>query len=170
MEKKDSRIKLIYIFVCILISLLIFSGILIWKDERETSNDISVQGKLYKEEISDFGISTSYGDLVFPKEWEKYIETEIIVEEDIETVQFWVSVEGKEKLHVFDISFGGEGLKLGSITNNSNEVVNVCIMSYTYEIDDTWSDQDIEILKSIEHDINYLIEELQNLDNYISDH
>ena len=87
---------------------------------------------------------------------------------ECETVQFWVTVNEKEKVHLFDIIFAGGGYKIGIIQVNESKNIEVGIESYSYNLDDSWTEDEVEILSSIEHDINYLLENMSKLEGFIA--
>ena len=172
MKRKN---KLILIIMIILLCILVVVGIIIFNDKynktvkEETKTDsIEVENeKFYIEDTEGFDIKTSYGNLQFPELWKEYINTEVVTKDDCETIQFWVDLEGKDKIHVFDIMFGGEGYKIGSIKLSNQEEIDVSIESYSYEVDDSWSPTEKEILSAVDHDINYLLEHLTSLEGFI---
>ncbi len=102
-------------------------------------------------------ISTKYGTLLYPKEWESNLRTEI-VDSDVYKVEFYGTVEGKKEQHLFDLSFNGtEGYNLGTLTTETGEAVQINIESYDFELDDTWTEDERFVLYSMQEDINYII-------------
>ena len=102
-------------------------------------------------------ISTKYGTLLYPKEWESNLRTEI-VDSDVYKVEFYGTVEGKTEQHLFDLLFNGtEGYNLGTLTTETGEAVQINIESYDFELDDTWTEDEQFVLYSMLEDINYTI-------------
>ena len=77
-----------------------------------------------------------------------------------------MTLEGKEEIHLFDIVFGGEGDLVGVIEIGEGEEISVCVESYGYELDETWTSGEKKILEAIDHDINYLLENLTSLEGF----
>lgn len=102
-------------------------------------------------------IVTKYGTLLYPKEWESNLRTEII-DEDIYKVEFYGTVEGKKEQHLFDLSFNGtDGYNLGMLKTESGEDVSINIVSYSFEFDDTWTEDEKNVICAMQEDINYTI-------------
>ena len=111
-------------------------------------------------------ISTKYGTLLYPKEWESNLRTEI-VDSDVYKVEFYGTVEGKTEQHLFDLSFNGtEGYNLGTLKTESGEDVAINIESYDFELDDTWTEDEQFVLYSMLEDINYTIGMLSENGNF----
>lgn len=112
-------------------------------------------------------ISTKYGTLLYPLEWEKNLRTEI-VDSDIYKVEFYGTVEGKKEQHLFDLSFNGtDGYNLGTLKTESGEYVSINIVSYSFEFDDTWTEDEKNVICAMQEDINYIIGMLAEGGNFI---
>lgn len=112
-------------------------------------------------------IVTKYGTLLYPKEWESNLRTEII-DSDVYKVEFYGTVEGKKEQHLFDLSFNGtEGYNLGTLKTEGGEDVAINIVSYDFELDDTWTEDEQFVLYSMLKDINYTIGMLAENGNFI---
>lgn len=106
-------------------------------------------------------ISTKYGTLLYPKEWESNLRTEII-DSDVYKVEFYGTVEGKTEQHLLDLSFNGtEGYNLGTLTTETGEAVQINIESYDFELDDTWTEDEKLTLYSMQEDINYCCDKIK---------
>lgn len=102
-------------------------------------------------------ISTKYGTLLYPKEWESNLRTEV-VDKDEYKVEFYGTVEGKKEQHLFDLSFNGtDGYNLGTLKIESGENVSINIVSYDFELDDTWTEDEKNVICAMQEDINYTI-------------
>lgn len=102
-------------------------------------------------------IATKYGTLLYPKEWESNLRTEVVDKEEYK-VEFYGTVEGKTEQHLFDLLFNGtEGYNLGTLTTETGEAVQINIESYDFELDDTWTEDERFVLYSMQEDINYII-------------
>lgn len=166
-KKKMTKLTWGIIVAFLMMIILVITIAFMDSKNNDTESKKTVQNtELYTEDIEDFSIVTSYGDLLFPKVWKEYIVVEVKKEDDREVVEFWVEFKDKEKVHIFDILFGGEGYKVGTIEISESEEIEVFIKSYSYDLDASWSDEDKKILAAIEYDVNYLLENMKNLDNY----
>ena len=111
-------------------------------------------------------ISTKYGTLLYPKEWESNLRTEI-VDSDVYKVEFYGTVEGKTEQHLFDLLFNGtEGYNLGTLKTESGEDVAINIVSYDFELDDSWAEDEKFTLYAMQEDINYTIGMLSENENF----
>lgn len=111
-------------------------------------------------------IVTKYGTLLYPKEWESNLRTEII-DEDVYRVEFYGTVEGKDEHQLFDLIFNGtDGYNLGTLKTESGEDVSINIVSYDFELDDTWTEDEQIVLYSMQEDINYIIGMLSEGGNF----
>jgi len=111
-------------------------------------------------------ISTKYGTLLYPLEWEKNLRTEVVDKEEYK-VEFYGTVEGKKEQHLFDLSFNGtEGYNLGTLKTESGEDVQINIESYDFELDDSWTEDEKFTLYAMQEDINYTIGMLSENENF----
>lgn len=111
-------------------------------------------------------ISTKYGPLLYPLEWEKNLRTEV-VDSDVYKVEFYGTVEGKTEQHLFDLLFNGtEGYNLGTLTTETGEAVQINIESYDFELDDSWTEDEKFTLYAMQEDINYTIGMLSENGNF----
>ena len=111
-------------------------------------------------------ISTKYGTLLYPKEWESNLRTEI-VDSDVYKVKFYGTVEGKTEQHLFDLLFNGtDGYNLGTLKTESGEDVAINIVSYDFELDDSWTEDEKFTLYAMQEDINYTIGMLAENGNF----
>lgn len=111
-------------------------------------------------------IVTKYGTLLYPLEWEKNLRTEI-VDSDVYKVEFYGTVENKNEQHLFDLIFNGtDGYNLGTLKTESGEDVALNIVSYDFELDDTWTEDEKFALYSMQEDINYIIGMLAENGNF----
>ena len=112
-------------------------------------------------------IVTKYGTLLYPKEWESNLRTEI-VDSAVYKVEFYGTVEGKKEQHLFDLIFNGtDGCNLGTLKTESGEDVAINIVSYDLELDDTWTEDEKFTLYAMLEDINYTIGMLAENENFI---
>lgn len=183
-RKRKSNKKIIMIMsviVIILIAVLIVIGTKKHNKEAEKVDPVvneeventEVENKeesaeLYSEDVKAFKIETPYCDLLYPEKWKNIVETEIVSVDGVEEVQFWAKLEGKDKVHLFDIIFGGESNEVGTLEIEDGEAVTVNVVSYEFEEDDSWTEDEKEIIYSLLEDINYILLQLEELDEYTS--
>ncbi len=177
-EKKNNSKSIITVLVAIIVLLLVVIAVLLWKLLGKSENNIV--GKVDSvSESSDpitignpddereaIEIETKYCMLYYPLEWEKNLRTEIIDNGEYK-VEFYGKVEGKKEQHLFDLIFNGEiGYNLGTIKTESDENVNINIESYSFETDNTWTEEEAFILYAMQEDINYTIGMLAEDENF----
>ncbi len=107
-------------------------------------------------------IDTKYCTLLYPKEWENNLRTEI-VDKDEYKVEFYGTVEEKSEQHLFDVIFNGSsGYHVGTLTMDGVEGVQLNIEPYESDFDDTWTDEEKDIIYAMSEDVNYIIGMLEN--------
>lgn len=167
MKNKEKKNKsLITAFVIIFILLLVIIGILLWmlfgKSEGKKVDSVANSSAPLTigtpdENRDSIEIVTKYGTLLYPKEWESNLRIEIIDKEEYK-VEFYGAVKGKEELHIFDLNFNGpDGYNLGTLKTDSGEDVQLNIVSYDFDFDDTWTEDEKNVIYAMSEDINYII-------------
>lgn len=174
LKKKNRKIgwlkrnkKIIILASVILIALigsLMIAGGKKNNDNTEEKNSMNID--LYSEDTKAFKIETSYCNLYYPEEWKALIHTQIVSENDSEAVQFWAEFEGKEKIHLFDIIFGGDAYTVGTLKMKTGEIISVNVLSHDIELDDTWTEAEKEKVYIMMEDINYILYKLESVDGY----
>lgn len=177
-EKKNNSKTIITVLVAIIALLLAVIAVLLWmllgKSENniigkvdsvsESSGPITIGNP--DDEREAIEIKTKYCTLYYPLEWEENLRTEIVDKEDYK-VEFYGTVEGKKEQHLFDLIFNGEaGYNLGTIKIESGEDVSINIESYSFETDNTWTEDEEFILYAMQEDINYTIGMLAENENF----
>lgn len=126
----------------------------------DVDEDIEEWNKETALEEKGFKIETPYVELNYPEYWKKQVRVEQ-VEDSVYTVQFYGILEGKEEQHMFDIVFGGdEGTPIGYVESNGEEIV-VNVVSYSLNLDESWSEEETTTLYTMQEDINYIIWSLE---------
>ena len=127
-------------------------------EEQSTTAKNTVDEML---ENKSFKIKTKYGELYYPIKWQDQVRIEQ-VEGEVYKVQFFATIEGKEELHIFDVSFAGEeGSLLGYLEGENGEKVSVSIISQELEFDKEWTEDEKSVIYTMLEDINYIIGKLQ---------
>ena len=115
-----------------------------------------------EESIVPFSIETKYGNLYYPNKWENVVRTEISEAESYE-ILFYATIEGKEDIHIFDVTFNGDGVEVDKRVTEDGETLSICVVSYDLDLDDSWKDTEKEIVYAMCEDINYLIGQLDEI-------
>lgn len=167
-KKKNTTKMLVIIFIVLVIVNL--AGILfILKDKDNenngsANNDISNQNKI--EEVSSFEIETKYCKLYFPEIWKKQIEVKFSEDLGYKT-EFYALIENKESKHIFDVCFNSDnGFLLGYLEKN-DEIINISIDVMDLTFDDSWTQEEMNEIYSMQEEVNYVIESLKKIDYYV---
>ena len=158
MKKKNLTI----IGAVLLIIAVCMGGILLTKDQTP-NNDKSNLG-----EIDALKVETKYGELYYPDTYEDCVETKINDENGYK-VEFYGLVDGKEPQHIFDVCFNSDdGDLLGYIDNTkAEEIVNLSIDLIELDFDDSWTDDEMNFIYSMQDERNFVIDNLKRIDNYV---
>ena len=114
----------------------------------------------------DFEIETPHCTLYYPAKWKEQVRIET-VEGNAFRVEFYGQVEGKEEQHLFDIAFGGEeGYTLGHLITKDDSKIAVNIVSYDFAPGEGWQDAEANIIYAMQEDINYIIDKLEELEEF----
>lgn len=122
-------------------------------------DDLDENGEIITGKKDDVKIETPYCDLWFPGDWAGFLKTEII-ESPVYSVKFSAELESGKVQELFTVYFGGEtGSLLGVIKGSSGETeVRVDIPEFVP--DGSWSASDINIVFSMQEEVNYIIDKL----------
>lgn len=175
-KNTNSSKIIITVLITIIALLLIVIAALLWmllgKSDGKIKGNIFYQGQNITVGNPDdkreaIEIVTKYGAFYYPIEWEKNLRTEI-VDKDGYKVEFYGTVEGKEEQHLFDLFFNGSiGYNLGTLTTENGENVAINIESYSFDLDDTWTEDEEFVLYAMQDDINYMIGKLSESGNFV---
>ena len=166
-----SIVMLILIAVCVVIVFKTMNGDLKNTGEpknNEISENLIVDEELYSEDTKAFTIKSSYCDLSYPEAWENVLHTEVIQDGENETIEFWAALEGKEKVHLFDVAFGDGDYEVGTLEMADGKAVAVHIISYSFTPDETWTEEETNQIYTMLEDINYILFQLEEMENYTS--
>ena len=116
-----------------------------------------------------FMVDTPYVNIPFPEEWEKHLiveKNEILVEGDVYRLEVYYSPEGKDMIHLFDISFGELEFFIGTI--NHDGVATKVDIDTSYEIPDSgdYTAGELETAANMQGYYTSIIEYLQELDSF----
>lgn len=175
-KRKNSTIAILCFVLGVVTGIVmgVMIAVLILDKEESTKNvnNVIVETENHKEEndfsenISDdeegFLIETPIVNLYYPKRWENQVHVETL-EGEICIVQFFAAFEGKGKVQLFDIAFGGEeGYTLGYFEDKKNEKIAINIISYDFELGQDWTSEEKDSIYTMMEDVNFIINRLEN--------
>lgn len=133
-------------------------------DNKEETVEVDSENQV-EESGGDFVVETPYCDLYFPEEWADQVEVEQ-EEGDVHAVSFYGMVDGKERKLLFDVLFGEEvGSEIGTL-NVDGQDIRVAIQFANINVDETWTEDETNTIYSMQEDVNYLMDELKNMENF----
>ena len=121
------------------------------------------------EQVVDQGVSsnsekmaleTGYGVFYYPAKWKSNLSVEGISDK---TIAFYSCVAYHNPVLLFSLTFGeGTGDISTEMTQEDGSVIAVHVDIADLEFDDTWSAEEMDTVYSMQEELNYLLEELQN--------
>ena len=114
------------------------------------------------ESAGDIVIQTTYGNMEYPGEYRQNLVVDRNFNNGYE-VKFYAKMESGEKIHLFDVIIGGEGEShIGRITAKNGNSGELYITSYEFEPDNSWSEEEIQMILGMQEAVNYTLEKLEN--------
>lgn len=106
----------------------------------------------------DYVVATPYGDLTFPGQWSPFLQAKLL-EGNEYAVAFYAVLDTREELQeLFTIRFGGDKADaLGAVQDGDGRYLPVCAQKADFVPDDTWSDQDANIVFSMQSAMDYTL-------------
>ena len=166
-KKRNTFVPLICLGIGLLIGILGTVLIASKGNDSEESKGKEEGNKVGQVDIENsseecFAIDTINGDVYYPLKWKEQVRVQS-VEDDIYTLEFWGTV-GKQGEHLlFSITFGGEE---GTYIGDWNDTP-IYINSATNAVTNEWSDDDKTIFYSMQEDVNYIIDMLQQEADFV---
>lgn len=122
--------------------------------EEHSSNDSFAQ-------YEDLQIDTPYVQLNYPGIWEAHLRVEHMDSDDY-CVAFYGKTAGIQEQRLFDVYFrrNGEG-GLGFLETTTGEKVGVDLVFYSIEKKKEWTQDQVDLLFSMQDDANYLLSSLK---------
>ena len=114
------------------------------------------------EEVEEVVIKSENMDFIYSGNWKDEIKT---VDKG-EIVEFWAALPGYEDIHLFDVTFNGSGDVLGSITTEGKEI-EIGVIIHILELDDSLSEEDEAKICSMQEDVNVIMENLYEDENFV---
>lgn len=118
--------------------------------------------------IVDLIIDTAFCQLTYPGERARWVDYEIVDEAVGYTVKFYSTVKDS-RTHLFDICFGGmmEGTGFGMIEDQDGVCWDVVVAIYALEMDDSWTQEEKDLVYSMQEDMNIILDTLATTGKYI---
>jgi len=116
-----------------------------------------------------FTVETPYVNLQFPQKWEKDLvieKNEILTEGDVYRLEVYYAPEGKDMIHLFDISFGELNYCLGTINSDGIEIKVDIDNSYELPEGGDYSTEELDAAANMKAYYSEIIEYLQSLENF----
>ena len=107
----------------------------------------------------DIEIETPYGKLKYPGMWKTYLQLHVI-EEDVYTVGFYAKVGDHPEQHLFDVRLMADADGEFRMYSETGAVCSLDVEFALFEADDSWEQEDADILYGMLEGFNYLIETL----------
>lgn len=108
--------------------------------------------------VSDILIETAYGDLLFPGKWEDNLQVE---QPDEKTVEFYGCVKGHAPVLLFTLNYESEnGDIMMELVTEDHAVVSLGIDISEIEFEGMWNDEEMDLIYSMQEDMNYLMDSL----------
>lgn len=118
-----------------------------------------------EETVNYMEIVTPYTTMYYPARWSSTIRTEHIEDQEngVYKVLFYGQPEGQEQQQIFAVYFGGdEGEQIGAVMGPDKVPVPVNILIVELNLQG-WSDEDVQLMYSMQEAFNQLIETLSLL-------
>ena len=113
------------------------------------------------EDLPPIAVETAYGTLYFQGQWEEFMVVEQVETENGVTVNFSAAFNGNTyPLFVFCIG-EGEGVLVGTVTDNAGNTYDVFASMMELEISDDLTDVETNRLYAMQEDINFVIDNLK---------
>ena len=164
MEIKNNKKKnsLLIIGVILLIVAVCMAGIILAKDQTPSDKVSNLDG------ADALVVDTKYGSLYYPESYEDCVVTKINDDAGYK-VEFYGDIDGKDPQHLFDVCFNSDdGDLLGYIDNTkAEEIVNLSIDLIELDFDDSWTDDEMNFIYSMQDERNFVIDNLNRIDNYV---
>ena len=172
-KKNNSGLKLI--FCIVLLGLVtVGAGVLFFIDnkeekpsaEKDNQTIVVADDTSSQDEVASYEISTKYCKLYFPEIWRDKIEVRCTEKEGYKAAFYGVT-EGKESKHLFDVCFDSDkGILLGYL-EYEDTIVNISVDIKELEFDDSWNQEEIDLIYSMQEEMNFVIDTLGKNEHYV---
>lgn len=104
----------------------------------------------------DIEIKTPYGVLRYPGIWADYLRLDIL-EADVHRIAFYGNVDHHPEQHLFDVLIGPLPEGAMELYTENGKKISLDIVVALGELDQTWEENDSDIIYGMMDDINYLL-------------
>lgn len=167
---KNKQLKIMIVILIVLVIVMLTVVILKEKELSKTNDKEQMNSKsvisTIEEQINNeeaFSIETKYGNLYFPLKWKENIS---IKNNGSDIVEFYGNVNEIREQHLFDIVYGNSSENIIGSIKVGEEDINVSFNLYELNIEDEWSDEEVDAFSAMQEDINYLIGMLVKGENF----
>ena len=134
--------------------------------QEQESQEKNKQEKNKEDEI--WTIKTKYPcELHFPKMYSDKIEVKYVEDEGYK-VEFYGLVKNKHEKHLFDVCFNSDYGTLIGYIETDKDIVNISIDVMEIEFSDDFKQEEINEIYTLQEQMNFIIENLTNNNNYVS--
>lgn len=173
-RKKKKRIIYTIMISVILVLFVCCIGILFIKSDKKEEEKLEQNQERTdiqsddngQEEIASYEIETDFCTLYFTESWKEQIEIRYSNDVGYKT-EFYGLVKGKDAQHLFDICFNSDDGELLGYLENEDEIVNISVDVMELEFDDSWTQEEIDQVYSMQEEMNFVIDSLSKNDNYV---
>ena len=170
-SKVKNKLSIRCVIVLVLLVCCVCAGVWYLNKDKDTdmpsgNNQVN---PYYDERLDDaIEVETNYCKLYYPSEYKnelvvKYSENYGYI------VEFYGSLEGKDEVHLFDICFNSDdGDLLGYFENTGDQVVNVSVSIFDLEFDDSWTEEEKNIIYGMQEERNFVVDSLSLDENYVN--
>lgn len=130
---------------------------------QDTGNDSSVN--LQSDANTYIELYTPYGSLLFPKEFEQYLETDVMDQDGVYSIKFSYK-NNSEKMELYTVIFGDQqqGQLFGFF--GSNISFSIQFAEYNENVS-AWTDEDMFRVSAMREAVNDIINSVKSFDNYV---
>jgi len=137
---------------------------------EEQSNEFLESSESDEEDIqvlSDYyEIETKYCKLYFPEVWKENIE--IVDKEEMGyKVGFYGRIDNKEAQLLFEVCFNSDDGELLGYLELEENIVNISIDINDIVFDDSWEEEEMNQIYTMQEEVNFVIDTLKMNENYV---
>ena len=118
------------------------------------------------ENYGDIEITTPYVKLHYSEKWMNHLKIKKNFEDE-SNVTFFACIDGKKDIEIFTVHFNEDGeIPLGVLKLES-ESVYIAFSYSELKYDDTWTQNEKDVVNAMQEQINYIIDHLEKETNFI---
>ena len=116
-------------------------------------------------DYGDIEITTPYVTLRYSEKWLNYLKTEKNFKEE-SNVTFFACIDGKN-IELFTVHFNEDGAMPIGVLNLESNSVYIAFSYADLKLDDTWTQNEKDIVNAMQEQINYIINRLKEEKNFV---